>query len=82
MDLVLYLTNVNAESYFADINKLVLDFEAQDPEDLMQHWERELGSAQKPAQNPYSSISCDCLSLETTKMVVRDGKDAGGPHGK
>lgn len=37
MDLALYLTNVNAESYFADINKLVLDFEAQDPEDPMQH---------------------------------------------
>lgn len=32
-------------------------------------------------QNPYSSFSCDCLSLEAT-MVVRDGKDAGGPDGK
>ena len=37
MDLALYSTTANAESYFADINKLVLYFEAQDPEDPMRH---------------------------------------------
>lgn len=41
-----------------------------------------LGLHRNLPPNPYSSFSCDCLSLEATKTVVRDGKDAGGPDGK
>lgn len=77
MDLVLYSTNTNAESFLADINKLALNFICWGTRSRRSNatWEGELRSAQKPAYK-HSSFGYKRPSLEASKMVIRDGKDA------